>query len=458
MMTLVFYIIILFYLKIDKQKKGIMTFRMKDTTAGKTPCYLSQRASRALILALAAGFLASLTACAFVASGSAILWTDRPEFAFYAEYFNADQDKYKIEVRYFENVAQKLIEPGEYPDIVAASWLKNTSTRSLFKSLDGVFSQDGLGRPSFYPRLLSLGFIDSHQYLLPVCFNIPAIIFARETSQEPSNPFTIEMQEIKERGKAYNIETKGIYTRMGFSPLSNDDFLFIAATLFGAGFREAAPIAWDPQVLEQTVTWIQKWISEVNTSIQMEDDFAFKYFYDPPDKLVNSGRILYAYLGSSGFFTLPEERRTKLDFRWLASKELIPLDEWSTYYGIHKKAKAGKAAVAFTKWFFRPETQRLLLEAAKSKRLLETSFGIAGGFSAVRTVTEQIFPLFYPDLLGHIPPDNFLSPANILPRNWMNIKERVILPYLRERIRHSSREEVRPLERRITDWYRLNKE
>jgi len=49
-------------------------------------------------------------------------------------------------------------------------------------------------------------------------------------------------------------------------------------------------------------------------------------------------------------------------------------------------------------------------------------------------------------------------PPNILPRNWMAIKERVLLPYLRERIRHSGNEEVRPLERRISDWYRLNRE
>ena len=409
-----------------------------------------------LALALAV-ILASLTSCGF-GTGRAVLWTDRPEFAFYGEYFNASQDKYKVEVRYFESPAQKLTEPGEYPDIVAASWLKSASTRASFKTLDFIFSKDGLSRSSFYPRLLSLGSIDKHQYLLPVSFNIPTMVFAREFSQNPSNPFTIELEEIKEQGKAYNVETKGVYTRIGFSPLANDEFLFIAAILFGAGFRESAPIAWESQALEHAVTWIQKWIAEANTNVQMEDDFIFKYFYDPPDKLVSSGRVLYVYMDSSRFFTLSEERRMNLDYRWLAAKEVIPLDEWSVYYGIHKKAKSGKAAEAFTRWFFKTETQRLLLEAGKSKKLNETSFGIAGGFSAMRSVTEQIFPQFYPDLLGHMPPDNFLSPPNILPRNWMTIKERVILPYLRERIRHSNREEVRPLERRISDWYRLNRE
>ena len=400
----------------------------------------------------------SFASCTFGAKGNVVIWTDRPEFAFYAEYFNASQNKYKAEVRYFESPAQKLTERGEYPDIVAASCLKNASSRTSFRALDNLFSRDGLNLSSFYTRLLSLGVIDNNQYLLPISFNIPAMIFARDFNNSPSNPFTIELEEIKERSKAFNTETGGVYTRLGFSPLSSDDFLFITTTLFGTGFREAAPIAWDPLAMEQAVLWIQNWIAEANTSIQMEDDFVFKYFYDPPDRLVNSGRVLYVYMDSSRFFTLPEERRTNLDFRWLSAKEMIPLDEWTTYYAIHKKTKARKAAETFTCWFFKEETQRLLLEEGKRKRLNEISFGIAGGFSAMKTVTEQIFPQFYPGLLGHMPPESSLSPANVLPRNWMTVKERVILPYLKERVRHINRDEVRPLERRITDWYRLNKE
>ena len=401
--------------------------------------------------------LAGLSSCDGQGSAKAILWTDRPEFAFYAEYFNASQEKFKVEVQYFESPSQKLTEPGETPDIVAAGWLNSAPARVFFKPLDKIL-KGGLDRAYFYPRLLSLGSVEGRQYLLPVSFNIPALIFALDFSQPPYNPFTIELEEIKERGKAYNVEANGIYSRMGFSLSSNEEFLFVAAALFGTTFREAAPIAWESQALEQSVAYIQNWIAEANTGIQEEDDFAFKYFFDPQDKLVKSGRILYTHMDSSDFFTLPEERRTNLDFRWIAAGEMIPLNERSVYFGIHKKAKSTKAAEAFTLWFFNADTQRLLLEAGKIKRLNETSFGIAGGFSSMKYVTEQIFPQFYPALLGHIPPETYLSPTNILPRNWMTIKERVILPYLRERIRHSSREEVRPLERRISDWYRLNRE
>ena len=401
--------------------------------------------------------LAFLGACSSGTGQRLIIWTDSPEFALYSEYFNASQGKYKAEVRFYESPAQKLTEPGDYPDIVAASWLKNALTRSTFRTLDSLFSGDGPKRSSFYQNLLSLGEIDNHLYLLPVSFNIPVMIFARDYNHALLNPFTIEMEEIKERSITFNATSGSVFTRMGFSPLSNDEFLFITTVIFGAGFREAAPLAWDPMAIEQAVSWIQTWISEVNTGIQTEDDFVFKYFYDPPDKLVNSGRVLYVYMDSSSFFTLPEERKANLDFRWFASNENIPLGEKTVYFGIHRKAKAVKAAKAFAKWLFNAETQKLLLEALKEKGLNDMSFGLSGGFSSMKTVTEQIFPLYYPGLLGHMPPENSLSVPNALPRNWMIIKERIILPYLRERIRSPNRDAVRPLERRLNDWYRLNR-
>ncbi|MDR0643150.1 MAG: hypothetical protein LBG07_11920 [Treponema sp.] len=388
----------------------------------------------------------------------AVLWTDRPEFALYAEYFNASQDTYKIETRYFESPSQKLTENGEVrPDIVAGSWLKSVSTRSLFRPLDGLFKKDRLSRDSFYQRLLDLGNIDGKQYLLPVSFNIPALIFARDRADQLSNPFTLTLEEIKALGRAFNVENGGGYSRMGFSPAWDDDFLFVTAVLFGAAFREALPLAWDNDALERALSYIESWISESNTGIGAEDDFTFKYFYDPPAKLAINGRILFFYMSSAGLFTLPQERRANLDFRWIAGEETIPISEDMVYLGIYRHTRAKRAAEAFMQWFFRADTQRLFLEAAKDRRLNETRFGIANGFSALQTVTEQIFPQFYPSLLGRMPPGSFLSPPNILPRSWTAMKERVILPYLHDRIRSEGRGDIRSLGRRLGDWNRLNR-
>ncbi|MCL2233758.1 MAG: hypothetical protein FWB99_11860 [Treponema sp.] len=416
----------------------------------KVPRFISRLFLSALVLAL----LASLVSC-HAASNTAVLWTDRPELAFYAQYFNAGQDRFKVEVRYFSSPAQRLAESGEHPDIVVASWLRSAETKALFRPLDSLFTRDGLDPAAFYPSLLELGVSGRRQYLLPVNFNIPAIVFPGEFSEGHSNPFIIEMEEMKERARDFNVVANRAFSRVGFSPLSNAEFLLIVANFFGAAFREASPIAWDIQAMEHAVTWIQHWIVEANTSIQMEDDFVSKFYFEPPERLVNTGRVLYIHMNSSRFFTLPEEHRRNLDFRWIAANESIPLDE-SVYFGIHRRSRARAASEAFARWFFTAETQRMLLEEKRRKRLNETSFGIAGGFSAMRTVTEQVFPQFYPGLLGRMPPDNFLTPANILPSNWLAIKERVVLPYLQDRARHTQHE-VRPLDRRIVDWYRLNR-
>jgi hypothetical protein len=390
-------------------------------------------------------------------SKTAVIWTDRPEFAVYGDYFNTAQNQYKVEIRYFDFPAGELKKAEQHPDIVIGRWLKSASTRVFFKSLEGFLGRRRLSRTAFYPPLLAIGSIDRTQYLLPVSFNAPALIFAREQGERLSNPFTIGFEEMKRLGGGFNTESRGAYTRMGFSPLWDDHFLFITAALFNSSFREASPLAWDSAALERAMDFVYNWTLEVNSNVQAEADFTFKYFFDPPEKLALSGRILCTYMSSDRLFTLAEEQRNNLDFRWIAENNVIPLIEDAVYLGLPKKGKSPRAAAAFVRWFYQTETQRWILDRSKSVRMNESSFGIGGGFSALRTVTEQVFPQFYPGLLGHMPPGDFLSPANILPGNWPVLKERVILPYLRDRARSPVREDVYPMERRLADWLRMNR-
>jgi len=394
--------------------------------------------------------------CSPLENKTAILWSDRPEFAFYAKYFNAAQNQYKIETHYYDFPAQKLNDTGAYPDIVAGSWLKSVSTRVHFKPLDSHFKKNTLRHDDFYPRLLAMGNIDGKQYLLPVSFNAPMVIFARDNGEQLSTPFTVSFDEMKNLGKNYNAETRGTYTRMGFSPTWDNDFLFIMATLYNTSFREADPLAWDSAALDRAMSFAYEWTCEANTNIQAVDDFTFKYLYNPPATLALSGRILFTCMNSDSFFTLAEDQQENLDFRWLAERDTIPLAEMSVYLGLAKKGKAPKAAAAFLRWFFSADTQRGFLEESRQNRMFETSFGVSGGFSAMRPVTEQIFPQFYLGLLGHMPPSEFLSPPNILPINWMSLKERVILPYLHDRARQPNQEGIYQLERRLADWRRVN--
>jgi hypothetical protein len=387
---------------------------------------------------------------------TAQIWTDRPEFALYGELFNTAQNQHKVAVKYIEFPAMELNKQN-HPDIIVASWLKNASTGSSFKSLDNLFGTKKLSRSIFYPRLLAVGRIERNQYLLPVSFNIPALIFSKNRERDLSNQFTIDFDELKKLSKEYNSVNRGVYTRMGFSPLWNDNFLLAAAILSGASFQEANPLTWDSAALERSITFINNWTNEINTSTQAEEDFTFRYFFEPPERLIQGGRILFSYIESSDLFLLGEESKNFLDFRWMMEQNKILVTEDSVYLGIPKRIISKKSAEAFILWFFKIENQRRILEYSGTNRINENIFGICGGFSALSLVTEQIYPLFYPELLGRMPPSEYFTSPSILPANWLTIKERVVLPYLHDRARFEKTNETHPLDRRLNDWMRMNR-
>jgi len=384
------------------------------------------------------------------------IWTDRPELALYGEYFNTVQNQYKVAVKYVEFPVSELTRSNS-PDIIVASWLKNSSTGTYFRSLNDLFRADKLSRNVFYPRLLAVGRIDRNHYLLPVSFNIPALIFSKDSGQDLSNQFTINFDEIKTLSKNYNIINRGVYTRLGFSPLWNNNFLYTTSVLSDASFAEASPLTWDSAALERSMVFINEWTNNVNTSVQADEEFTFKYFFEPPERLIQSGRILFTYMESRELFLLNEESKKTLDFRWIMENDIIPITDDSVYMGIPKWSKSWQTAGEFIVWFFKTENQRLLLDFSMLNRINENIFGICGGFSALSPVTEQVYPLFYPELLGRMPPyDNFMQPS-ILPARWTDIKTRVVLPYLHDRARLTSVDDIYPLEKRLSDWMRLNR-
>jgi hypothetical protein len=134
-------------------------------------------------------------------------------------------------------------------------------------------------------------------------------------------------------------------------------------------------------------------------------------------------------------------------------KRQHPLIERTVYYSIHSETKANEGTVVFTKWFFQPETSvnSWKLENSRELQVNESVFGIAGGFSSLRNVTEDIFPRFYLSLLGHILPNAFLVPPAILPHDWAQLKGRVILPFMHEYIKIEAPSIIHPLDKRVSN-------
>jgi ABC-type glycerol-3-phosphate transport system substrate-binding protein len=412
------------------------------------------------LLALSAIIL-FLSGCAARGIASATVWTDVPEIAQYAELFNAEHSNYRIEASYQEDLPKAFTSRKDKPALAIGRRLKASSLRFTFQSLDRLFTDLRLSQAAFYPELLRLGKQDGRQMYLPVSFNIPAMVFREENAAMVKDGFFLALDDVRALGKAYNLGQGSSRSRMGFSPRWNPEFLYLCASMSGVSFREGKPLAWNEANLAKSISFIRQWVADANASAAAEDDFQFKYLYNPGELSVAEGRILFTYQDSDDYFLLPEEKRSSLDFRWISSGGKAPVCEDIPYLALCRGAKGTRAAEAFIAWFFKEDTQRRILDQAKANRTMELSFGIAGGFSSLKQVNEKILPSFYPSLVGHLPPSESLDTPPILPRNWPQLKRGVVLPLLEE---YCAQAPGKPLpsqqdvQKRIQEWLKENPE
>lgn len=383
-----------------------------------------------------------------------VLWTDRPEFVSYAELFNKTQSKHRLVVEYKENPAAALANTKTMPDLVAGAGLKAEKTRTKFIPIGYLFNELQINPNLFYKALLNLGNIQGHQYLLPISFNLPLVIFSIENQNLIKDDYTISLDEIKATAKAFNNEKNGVYSKMGFSPRWDSSFLYLITRLYNTNFEESgSTFTWKQQELDLALSFIKNWTIDSNTSTVSEDEFQFKYLYDPPFKWVTKGRSLFAYLSSEDLFLYAQDKLQDIDFRWITRNNLSPVSDDIIYVGLCKKSKNIEASEAFLAWFFTEKTQKELLERSKEMSILEHTFGIANGFSSLKAVNEKIFPLFYPALFGHLPQAELLAVPKILPSSWNIYKKNIIIPWLSETAAQTTTKNLQPsLENRITEW------
>ena len=390
-----------------------------------------------------------------------VLWTNQSEFAAYAELFNTLSKDIKVLVVYKENPAD-MFPPAKdeaLPDIVVGPWLKNRRIRKNFMPLDYLFDDQLIKRNIFYPQLLKIGSANGKQYLLPVSFNLNAVIFSSDYADLIPNNYMLTPDQIREAAGQLNKKNKnGVYTSMGFAPGWTAEFLYQTAKLYGADFSESSnrrdSFYWNQNALDQVVHYLRDWTQTVNTSTVAENDYKFKYLYNPRIKWVTEKQCLFACMDSNKLFTVPQEKLNGVDYRWIQKDNRLPITDNMISMGMYKYSKNRTAAEIFMIWFMNEENQNAMLEWRFDLNLYTGSFGIAGGFSSIRSVNERIFPVFYPALLGNLPDANYLSTPNILPANWEEIKEVVVLPYLFSAVNTSVKEHPKTMEQFIADWKR----
>ncbi len=401
-----------------------------------------------LLLPLVMCLACVLVSCGLFPDPTVRLLTDRAEIAAYVERFNVVQDDCRVEIDYRDSPSQAVLD-GAQADAVIGKWLATPQVMAHFEQLSDIVKPGRIDPSQFYSGLLAMGSKDNRPLLIPISFDLPAVVFLKSdvTSELPA--MILPLEKMRAMSLSFNTSGKNGFSAMGFSPLWNQDFLQLSCILFGTHFRSGrnGVPAWEPEGLARTMDFLRSWLLIGNGGKEELEAFSERNLVQPYYKLLRTGKILFALTPFSEFFSLPEDKRRDLDFRWPSSANLIPAQDDVLFAGILRTARNKRGAKAFFEWFFSIQNQRRFLEIAQSRRI--AVFGISNGFSSLKSINEKDISQKYSLALGHIPSENFLLFPDTLPDNWVRIRDEVVRKWIAETIKG---EEEALLSVRIGEW------
>ncbi|MFQ3620685.1 MAG: hypothetical protein SNJ78_07045 [Spirochaetales bacterium] len=379
-----------------------------------------------------------------------VLITNRPEMAAYIETFNTEQTEYRIELHYSPESPVALPSSGPFPDLVISEAIAGNDKIRNFRPLDRLFLEGKLRAREFYSEILKTGRRNNRQYLLPVSFDLPLLMYSSRIPGKENELYFLNLSDLRQFASQYNKKNSDRYVQMGFSPLWYGDFLILVTQLLGTAFTADAEqvIRYNSKNLNLALEFLREWSDRENGGPSKEMQFKETYLTSPPHRQVSLGYARYAYSSASSLFTLPESRRIGVDFRWIGNKGKIQALENILYIGILQKAPNPKGAEAFLRWFFQLNIQKKLLEATKHKFLY--SFGLFRGFSSLRSINEEEYPQLYPILIGHIPPEEILEFPPPIPHEWEELKRNILIPFILDTLQGN--QNAGSLEARLKSW------
>jgi hypothetical protein len=384
-----------------------------------------------LLLTLLAAFSAALAGCGLFHSRLVTLCTNHPEAAAYVELFNALGPEVQVVLCYEEDPAAKVAARAAEADVVVGEGLNAAAVKRNLDSLDRLFGEEGLSRQEFYPGLLEAGLFDRRQTTLPVSFRLPAIVFLTSALGENLPNLSVSAEYLRGASAEFRSSVRDRYVRMGFSPLWDDRLLYDTLLLHGADFGEGdeGALRWNADGLSAGLSFLTTWVEEANGGKAKTAEFSRKYLYEPWPKLLDEKRILFYPSDSSRLLGDLEGKADEADFRWLSGPSGILVDESVVSVGILRDGKNKWGARIFVDWLLDEATQKHLLGVSQAKRL--STFGVFGGFSSLRRVTEREFPQVYPVFIGRLPQGDLLAFPKALPAGWQLTKREVVLPWVR---------------------------
>ena len=395
---------------------------------------------------------AALLAVAGCARTEAVveLWSDRAELAAYVDAFNAAGGPVKVELTYSPQPGGQLLSGAAAPDLMFGSGLASPELHRLLAPLDRLLANQ-LAADEYFPELLAAGAAGGRQFTLPFSFTLPVVVFARAATPPDIDQFLLSAEELRRLAEEFDARAPSLgeakpeerktesagrepapqLARVGFSVLWNERLIYLLAQASGAGFAatEDGTVVIDQARLAAAVGSVHDWLRAVPGGIAGHQRFADTYLHRPLYQLVLDGRILLFVTDIASYARLPEQKRELLDFRWLAVDGGIPVLEDYRSFAVPAAAGNPSGAALFLRWISQPEIQAHLLEAANFKWL--RGFGLAGGFPALRDVSERILPRSHDFLIGRLPDASLLRVPAPPPVDWAAARRELVGPWLR---------------------------
>lgn len=402
-------------------------------------------------------FLVSVCMCSCARKSNVTLirlMTSDKEFAQYTELFNATHKDIKVALIYKDNPASQIPVPSSevQPDIIAGKWLMSENAHKYFKDLKNIFNTN-FNENLFYPALLEAGKYKKKQVLLPLSFNLPAVILSTENRNAVADGYTISVENIRVISREFTEKKQNSeqFAKIGFTLLDNSDFMYLASKIMHSDFRRSRQsVTWNDENFGRAKNYLYDWLNNDNGGEEAEKDFSYKYLSMPNYKRVNSGNCFFAYIKSDKLFSLAHEQ---IDYRWISTDGKLPVEDDIEMIGINAKSKHEAEARTFIKWLLNIQTQRTIIEDKMSHALDTDTFGIAGGFSSIIEVNEQVMPVLYTMLMSNIPDANSIEAPLPLPAAWDTIRERLVIPSLVQAVTTG---QAQSLAERLATWERQN--
>lgn len=389
------------------------------------------------------------TACTAESPEPVTVWTSETSVADYFAWYNSHEDGPPVEITPIERGSgyDALREADQVPDILIDRHLLKPDAGQRYASLEETVSDQ---RDVFYRPLIRAGIVSEKQRLIPLSFDVPAVMFSTAYTPAQDSHQSIELEELASAAVEFNEWEDERAARIGYSPLWQEEFVRTVLESFGTRFRtgpEALPL-WSRESVDDAINFMRTW-SENNEGVETEQEFQERYLVAPGNRGVQEQQVGFWHTSASRFYSLPDEERDGLDVRWIAHEGRLPVADRVLWTGIPAGAKNSDGAREVLAWLFDEHTQAMLVREVSGST--PDSFGFAGGFSAISSVNHRDLIETSPELTGRIPVEEQL-PAPVTEHVlWPRVREQAAVPWAVDTIRGEADDSLRE---RLHDWIR----